>query len=49
VLDEKGVMLRAWRKGDDVMETAVKLVERAQREDRGEGEERKGREWKTEA
>ena len=34
VLDEKGVMLRAWRKGNDVMEEAVKLVERAQREDR---------------
>lgn len=32
-LDEKGVMLRAWRKGYDVMEDAVKLVDRAQRED----------------
>ena len=50
VLDEKGVILRAWRKGDDVMETAVKLVEQAQKEDRGKGDEgKKERGWKLEA
>ncbi|MCJ1248908.1 hypothetical protein MMC30_006129 [Trapelia coarctata] len=50
VLDEKGVVLRAWRKGDDVMETAVKLVERAQREDRGEeGTGKRSKGWKMEA
>ena len=34
VLDDKGVMLRAWRIGQDVMDDAIKLVEKAQREDR---------------
>ena len=36
ILDDKGVMLRAWRIGQDVVDEAVKLVEKAQREDREE-------------
>ena len=35
VLDDKRVMLRAWRIGQDVMDEAIKLVEKAQKEDRG--------------
>jgi phosphatidate phosphatase APP1 len=34
VLDEKGVMLRAWRVGYDVMDEAVRLVEKVQEKDR---------------
>ncbi|MCJ1473258.1 hypothetical protein MMC13_001909 [Lambiella insularis] len=36
ILDDKGVMLRAWRVGQDVIDDATRLVERAQKEDRGE-------------
>lgn len=32
ILDGKGVMLRSWRVGTDVMDDAVRLVERAKRE-----------------
>lgn len=32
VFDEKGVVLRAWRVGEDVADEAVRLVEKARRE-----------------
>lgn len=34
IFDDKGVLLRSWRKGDDVMDEAIRLIERAEREDR---------------
>ena len=36
VLEDHGVMLRAWRVGDDVMIDAIRLVQKAQKEDHGE-------------
>ena len=35
VLDDKGVMLRSWRVGQDVIDDALKLVERTKREEDG--------------
>lgn len=32
IFDDKGVLLRSWRKGDDVMDEAIRLIERAERE-----------------
>lgn len=32
IFDDKGVLLRSWRKGDDVMDEATRLIERAERE-----------------
>ena len=32
ILDDKGVMLRSWRRGEDAMDDALRLVERAKRE-----------------
>ncbi len=37
IFEKEGVMLRTWRVGTDVMGDAVALVERALREDEGEG------------
>ena len=37
ILEDKGVILRSWRVGEDAMEDAVRLVERARREDEGGG------------
>jgi hypothetical protein len=34
VLKEKGVVLRTWRVGNDVLEESVKLVEKAEKEDK---------------
>ena len=34
VFDDKGVLLRSWRQGGDVMDEAVNLIERAEREAR---------------
>ena len=34
ILDEKGVTLRAWRVGYDVMDEAFRLVEKTYEEDR---------------
>lgn len=35
IMEEKGVMLRSWRVGDDVVADAVKLVEQANKEQEG--------------
>lgn len=35
IFEKEGVMLRTWRVGTDVMDDAVKLVERAKREEKG--------------
>lgn len=32
IFDDKGVLLKSWRKGDDVMDEAIRLIERAKRE-----------------
>ncbi|MCJ1286406.1 hypothetical protein MMC26_005751 [Xylographa opegraphella] len=40
ILDEHGVMLRAWRVGNDVMIDAIRLVERAKKEDLGDLKDR---------
>ena len=39
--EEQGVLLRSWRKGEDVMDDAVMLVERAKREESERGNDRK--------
>ena len=33
IMKEQGIMLRSWRRGGDVMDDAIKLVERANKED----------------
>lgn len=42
IFESKGVMLKTWRVGEDVLEDAVGLVERAEREDRGDGGKERG-------
>jgi phosphatidate phosphatase APP1 len=42
ILDNQGVMLRSWRTGEDVLEEAVRLVERVRDESSGEGKEGRG-------
>ncbi|MCJ1238343.1 hypothetical protein MMC14_006332 [Varicellaria rhodocarpa] len=37
MLEEKGVMLRSWRVGEDVADDAIRLIERAKREDESGG------------
>ncbi|CAF9934016.1 MAG: hypothetical protein HETSPECPRED_009076 [Heterodermia speciosa] len=37
IFEEKGVLLRCWRRGEDVMDEAIGLVERARREEEEEG------------
>lgn len=32
IFDDKGVLLRSWRKGEDVMDEALRLIEKAERE-----------------
>ena len=37
IFREKGVMLKSWRRGEDIMGDAIKLVEKAAREQGGGG------------